>query len=104
MLATNMAPVSLSRSLFSVTMYNLGSSPPLLTKSLHITSTALAALPSAGCHSAALSESQGPIFAINAVAAPWNSDGGGRCLLSRQEIIGGGTGTSLTARLIYTRM
>lgn len=36
MLATNMAPVSLSSSLFSVTMYNLGSSPQLLTMSFHI--------------------------------------------------------------------
>lgn len=36
MLATNMAPVSLSSSLFSVTMYNLGSSPRLLTMSFHI--------------------------------------------------------------------
>lgn len=36
MLATNMAPVSLSSSLFSVTLYNLGSSPQLLTMSFHI--------------------------------------------------------------------
>lgn len=34
--ATNMAPVSLSSSLFSVTMYNLGPSPRLLTMSFHI--------------------------------------------------------------------
>lgn len=36
MLATNMAPVSLSSSLFSVTMCNLGSSPWFLTMSFHI--------------------------------------------------------------------
>lgn len=36
MLATIMAPVSLSSSLFSVTMYNPGSSPQLLTTSSHI--------------------------------------------------------------------
>lgn len=36
MLATNTAPVSLSSSLFSVTMYNQASSPRLLTMSFHI--------------------------------------------------------------------
>lgn len=36
MLPTNMAPVSLSSSLFSVTMYNPASSPRLLTMSFHI--------------------------------------------------------------------
>lgn len=60
MLATNMAPVSLSSSLFSVTMYNLGSSPRLLTMSFHIMLLLIAhsEVQSASRHSAPLSESQ----------------------------------------------
>lgn len=68
MLATNMAPVSLSSSLFSVTMYNLGSSPRLLTMSFHIM-----LLHTRRCSQQAVTQllclKVRPVFAINALGA-----------------------------------
>lgn len=65
MLATNMAPVSLSSSLFSVTMYNLGSSPRLLTMSFHIM------LHTRSCSQQAVTQllclKVKPVFAVNAL-------------------------------------
>lgn len=68
MLATNMAPVSLSSSLFSVTMYNLGSSPQLLTMSFHIM-----LLHTWSCSQQAVTQllclKVRPVFAVNALGA-----------------------------------
>lgn len=68
MLATNMAPVSLSSSLFSVTMYNLGSSPRLLTMSFHIM-----LLHTLSCSQQAVTQvlclKVSPVVAVNALAA-----------------------------------
>lgn len=68
MLATNMAPVSLSSSLFSVTMYNLGLSPRLLTMSFHIM-----LLQTPSCSQQAITQvlclKVRPVVAIKAVAA-----------------------------------
>lgn len=68
MLATNMAPVSLSSSLFSVTMYNLGSSPRLLTMSFHIM-----LLHTRSCSQQAVTQllclKVRPVFAVNALGA-----------------------------------
>lgn len=97
-----MAPVSLSSSLFSVTMYNAGSSPRLLTMSFHIM-----LLHTLSCSQQAVTQllclKVRLMFAANALAACIKVMGI-RYLLSCQEIIGSGTGISLTARLIYTRM
>lgn len=105
MLATNTAPVSLSSSLFSVTMCNPGSSPRLLTMSFHIM-----LLHTLSCSQQAVTQllclKVRPIFfAVNALAACIKVTGI-RCLLSHQEIVGGGTtSTSLTTtRLIYPKM
>lgn len=68
MLATNMAPVSLSTSLFSVTMYSLGLSPWLLTMSFHIL-----LLHTRSCSQQAVTQflclKVKPRFAVNALSA-----------------------------------
>lgn len=95
--ATNMAPVSLSSSLSSVFMYNVGCSPRLLTASFHIVllhtlRRSPQTITQLFCLKVRL------LFAVNALAACIKVMG--ICyLLSCQEIIGSGTGISLTCSL-----
>lgn len=96
MLATNTAPVSLSSSLFSVTMYNQASSPRLLTMSFHIM-----LLHTRSCSQQAITQllclKAGAPFCRRCARRRCGSDGERVCcLLRHHSITGSGTRSSCT--------